>query len=148
MAIEYPHPIQFALVDDDFDDQYMIQKAAEGLTQSIDVITFWSGEEFVRDLEKSCMSGERTTPDIILLDLNMPGWGGIKTLEKLRSNNLLVGIPIIVYTTSNSPNEIHNAYLTGANSVIVKPGTFIKIAEMMEHLCDYWLGVVKMSHKP
>lgn len=73
-------------------------------------------------------------PDLILLDLSLPGISGLEFLERLRQDPLTSPVPVIVLTTSDREDEIKAAYQKGANSYIVKPARYddfvVKLAEM------------------
>ena len=62
-------------------------------------------------------------PDIILLDLNLPGTDGRDVLEEIKSDSKLKSIPVVIMTTSNDEKDIDECYIYGANSYIQKPVT-------------------------
>jgi len=92
---------------------------------------FGSGEFEDRDLKNK--------PKVILLDLKMPKVDGLEVLVKIKTNKLTKGIPVVVLTSSNEPNDIDRAYSLGANSYIVKPVDFDKFEKAVTYLCIYWL---------
>lgn len=64
---------------------------------------------------------ERPTPDLILLDLNMPRMNGFEVLEELKQDNELKNIPVVVLSISQNPDDIKKVNELNANSYIVKP---------------------------
>lgn len=83
-------------------------------------------------------------PDVIFLDLNMPRKDGREALREIKSNPKLKKIPIVILTTSNSPDDIQSTYNAGANSFIQKPDSFEKFVELFRTVSDYWLHIVKL----
>ncbi len=64
---------------------------------------------------------EEMSPDIITLDLNMPGMDGFKVLESLKNNQNTSGIPVIITTVSENEKDMRKSYRLGARKYIVKP---------------------------
>ncbi len=81
-------------------------------------------------------------PCLILLDLNMPGMGGRKFLEKIKQDNVLKNIPVVVLTTSNHESDIKACYAMGANAYIVKSPDFYGLATAIRRLKEHWLDTV------
>lgn len=81
-------------------------------------------------------------PSIILLDLNLPGTDGREVIQQVKQDDRLKRIPIVVLTTSNSPQDIKTCYNYGANSYLIKPMGIKKFKETVSVLCEYWLKTV------
>jgi len=81
-------------------------------------------------------------PSIILLDLNLPGTDGRDVIQQVKQDDHLKRIPIVVLTTSNSPQDIQTCYSYGANSYLIKPMGIKKFKETVSVLCEYWLKMV------
>ncbi len=79
-------------------------------------------------------------PDVVLLDLRMPRIDGLEVLQKVKSNNRLATIPVVVLTTSEADSDIDKAYEYRANSYLVKPIDFAAFSEMIEDFGSYWLS--------
>jgi len=82
------------------------------------------------------------TPDLILLDLNLPLVDGWEVLADLKSNDELKHIPIVVFTTSTSPSDIMKAYRMHSNSYISKPLDINHFARVIRLLEEYWFSLV------
>lgn len=78
-------------------------------------------------------------PVLILIDLNMPGKDGREALREIKNNDILLGIPTIVLTTSSSARDRQTTYSLGANCFITKPDTFNKMVEMARCIRKLWL---------
>jgi len=81
-------------------------------------------------------------PDIILLDLNLPGTDGKEVLESIKSDPLLRSIPVIVLTSSQAHNDIIESYDLHANCYIVKPVNAKKFIDVVQHIEDFWVDIV------
>ena len=83
-------------------------------------------------------------PGIILLDLNMPGLDGREVLKFLKSDPELHSIPVIVFTTSDSEQDIQSCYDSGVNSYITKPVDLAQLTEVIANVHRYWFSAVKL----
>ena len=82
---------------------------------------------------------EYPLPDIILLDLKMPGIDGHEVLQKIKKEPILKRIPVIILTSSKEEADLHISYDNGANSYLVKPVSFEGFLEVVKQIEDYWL---------
>ena len=83
-------------------------------------------------------------PLLILLDLNMPKLDGRQALEEIKKEDRFKEIPVIVFTTSNTRDEISRAYLSGASSFIIKPFSYKSLVDMIKIIKHYWLETVEL----
>lgn len=81
-------------------------------------------------------------PGIVLLDINLPGLNGGEVLEKIRVDDRLKLIPVIMLTTSSDERDIQMAYRLGANSYIQKPVDLDGFMAALRRLKDYWFELV------
>jgi CheY-like chemotaxis protein len=87
------------------------------------------------------------TPDLILLDLNMPGVDGRRALQAMKADDSLKKIPVVVLTTSNDSMDITKCYELGASTYIQKPVEFDRLVEAVATMKDYWFGVAILPSK-
>jgi CheY-like chemotaxis protein len=80
--------------------------------------------------------------DLVFLDLNLPGKGGLEILGELKSLPRLSGVPIIVFTGSKEEDLIQRCYELGANCVASKPDSLEPFVDTVQHIKHYWLDVV------
>jgi two-component system, response regulator len=80
-------------------------------------------------------------PGLVLLDLNMPGMDGRKTLEAIKQDDALKRIPVIILTTSSDERDIQVCYQTGANTYVQKPVSFEGLIEAIKRLKAYWFEI-------
>jgi len=90
-----------------------------------------------------CLYAER--PCLILLDLNMPGMGGRRFLERVKGEDAYRDIPVVVLSTSNDMEDIRACYANGANAYIIKSADFNALANDIRRLKEYWLDTVAHS---
>ena len=125
----------------------LVHDALEEAEWSVDLREVEDGNELIDYLErrgKYSNPVDSPRPGMILLDLKMPGRGGLQALEVIKQTELICRIPIVVLTTSSAEEDITGAYDLGANSYVVKPSSFATLVEMMQTLEKYWLDVVTL----
>lgn len=76
---------------------------------------------------------------LILLDYNLPGISGMQLLDKIRSESSMKHTPVVVFSSSDDPHDIQNAYNHGANAYLVKPIGMANLKETIQTVCDFWL---------
>lgn len=80
-------------------------------------------------------------PLVILLDLKLPGMGGLEVLAQWKSHTVSRAVPVVVLTSSAEDTDIHAAYRLGANSYIVKPVDFAKFLDVAAQIELYWCAL-------
>ena len=78
-------------------------------------------------------------PDLILLDLNLPGLDGCQVLTQIKSDPFLRMIPVVILTTSHREEDVLQTYLAGANTYIPKPAEYPSYCELVATLRHYWV---------
>jgi CheY-like chemotaxis protein len=78
-------------------------------------------------------------PDLILLDLNLPGLDGFQVLKEIKNDPMLRTIPVVVLTTSHREEDVLQTYLAGANTYIPKPAEYPSYQELVATLRHYWV---------
>jgi CheY-like chemotaxis protein len=106
--------------DDDADDLYLFREAVNEIDPKKMISLVDSGQRLLDKLEV-------VLPDILFLDLNMPGINGLQCLDMIRSKSHYDIVPIVIYSTSADAGHVEKAYTSGANLFIRKPNTFEKM---------------------
>ena len=88
--------------------------------------------------------GQAPRPDLILLDLNLPKVNGREVLAKIKSNEALASIPVVVLTTSKAEEDVLKTYELHANSFITKPVDWQQFVNVIKLVEEYWFTVVKL----
>lgn len=125
---------RFLLVEDDESHALMI-KVAFDEESGVELEHIRSGDEAIERLS----AGD--TPDILLLDLRLPGTDGFDVLRAVRTELGLATLPVVVLTTSSADSDFELAKRLGANSYVVKPVGFDAFCDVVRNLRDYWSGV-------
>lgn len=82
------------------------------------------------------------TPDIILLDLNLPSTDGREVLELIKQDAVLKRIPVIMLTSSKADTDIIASYNLHANCYIVKPVNAVKFMDVVRSVQNFWVDIV------
>ena len=98
------------------------------------------GEEAISFLHRRGKYAESPTPDLLILDLNLPRKDGRAVLKELKSDPLFWKIPIVVFTTSQASSDITSSYELGANCYLRKPGNLAEYRAVVQSMADFWLG--------
>ena len=83
-------------------------------------------------------------PDLILLDLNLPGTDGRALLAVIKDDVEIKIIPVVVLTTSNNPKDIATCYRHGANSYQIKPVDYARFKQSLQTMITYWFQTVTL----
>lgn len=118
------------LIDDDEDDQLIFESVINKHYTDFDLLCCDSAQEGI----KSISNIEKSNLSAIFLDLNMPRVNGIECLKTLRKDPRLNRTPIVIYSTSNNPQDVNEALLNKADAFITKPS---KITDLVEEIKPY-----------
>ncbi len=141
-------PLAILLVEEDPADQKLIKASLKGQKIANDLSIVGNAEEALDFLySRGGYSGGTTRPDLILLDLNMPGMGGKEFLRRIKADEGLKQIPVVILTTSNSEIDIVDSYRLQAAGYVHKPTTLDEFDQVMREIEDYWLVLYKLPGK-
>lgn len=119
------------MVDDDPDDRELFCEAVDDIDQNIKCYTVDSAEGAIKFLSTS-----RVIPDIIFLDINMPGMNGWECLARLKKEHRIQDVPIIMYSTSREAIDIRKASELGALCLFIKPDRFTIIKDVLSSIVE------------
>lgn len=138
------NPIHLLMVEDNPDDILLTQEALKDAKVHCKLNTAEDGVEAMAYLKKQGKYADAITPDIILLDLNLPKKDGREVLKEIKKDENLRKIPVVILTTSDAAEDIEQAYRNHVNCYITKPvdlDQFIKVVRTIE---DFWFTIVKL----
>jgi CheY-like chemotaxis protein len=133
------------LVEDDLGDQKLIKTAIMGQGYEVNLVIASNGESAMSYLERCKENSEKyQKPRLILLDLNMPGMGGKEFLRKIKADDELCAISVVVVTTSDSETDIRECYELQAAGYIQKSAVPEEFKEILKKLTRYWFSLSAM----
>jgi len=137
-------PIEILLIEDNPGDARLAREALRDAKVRNNLSWVPDGVEAIGFLRREAKYDKAPRPDLILLDLNLPRKDGREVLLEIKSDKKLKCIPVVILTTSQAQEDIHQAYHLNANCYISKPvdlDQFIRIVKTIE---DFWLTIVKL----
>lgn len=140
-------PVEILLVEDNPADAALTKKAfaAGKMINTLTIID--NGLDVLPYLKKEGRFRAATTPDIILLDLNLPGKDGRELIEEIKSDEHLKIIPVVVMSTSKADEDILKTYKLHANSYITKPIDFNQFKIIVESIENFWFSIVTLPRE-
>lgn len=138
MIQQEPHPINVLLIEDDPGDVLMTREAfGEFLNNRLDVVN--DGAAALSFLRKLTPYQDALTPDLILLDLNLPRRDGREVLAEIKTDPGLLHIPVVVLSTSAAQDDILRSYQLHANAYVTKPADYDSFAGAIRQI-DYFFA--------
>ena len=128
------------IAEDDADDRLMINDRFMENNMPAGIVFFENGAELLDYLYSFDENSERTLPDLILLDLNMPKMDGKTVLSKLKLHKLYKEIPVIILTTSRSKEEETSVLGMGASGFYTKPSSFTELVNITASIASRWIS--------
>lgn len=140
---QHPQLPTILLVEDNIDDY---EATIRSFKQAhLDNPVHWckSGKDALDYLKREGKYADASDdmPGLVLLDLNMPGIDGRKTLALVKQDQNLKQIPIVILTTSADERDIKQCYELGASTYIQKPVNFEGLVDAISRIKDYWFGL-------
>lgn len=121
--------LNILLADDDVDDCKLFKEALEALPKTTALTTVHDGDELMSYLTENT----EQLPHVLFLDINMPRKNGFECLSEIKNNKELKDLPVVMYSTSGSKNEINILFNTGADVYIHKPSNFAQLVQVIHH---------------
>jgi len=140
-------PIEILLVEDNPADvrltmetikDYKVKNRLEVVGNGVDAMDF---------LRRKGKFANKMRPDLILLDLNLPGKDGREVLAEIKADPDLCSIPVVVLTSSEAEQDIIKAYNLHVNCYITKPVGLTEFVKVVKSIEDFWLTIVKLPIK-
>ncbi|MFE1442342.1 response regulator [Streptomyces sp. NPDC058739] len=137
-------PIEVLLVEDDPGDELMTREAFEDNKIGNTLHVVRDGEEALDFLYRRGAHTGAPTPDLILLDLNLPKYDGRQVLERIKSDPDLAHIPVVVLTTSSAEEDILRSYKLHANAYVTKPVDLDQFIAAVRQIDEFFVTVVRL----
>lgn len=131
--------LEILLVEDNPDHADLTIQALEDGNMANPIRWVKDGQEALDFLFREGIYPDVPTPGLILLDINLPKMNGLEVLRKIKENDRLRVVPVIMLTTSDRDEEALRCYTYGANSFVTKPVKFDEFFDKVRSLKMYWL---------
>ncbi|MBZ9751417.1 response regulator [Deinococcus sp. HMF7604] len=135
-------PVHLLLVEDNPADVFLLEAALDLAAVPVEMTVARDGLEALEYLHQT-KAGARL-PDLILLDLNMPRMNGFEFLAAARADPDLMGLVILVFTTSNAEADVKRAYALQANAYLSKPANLDAFLQTVHLLEAHWFGAATL----
>lgn len=135
------------VVEDNPADQILLREGLEDLTMGVYVHVVDDGEKAINYLNKTGAYARVPTPDLILLDLNLPRKDGREVLREIKAHPVLRRIPTVILTSSEAERDIHMAYEEYANSFFSKSPDLEEFLNTLLEIKKYWLRLVRLPNR-
>ncbi|HEX4219250.1 MAG TPA: response regulator [Acidimicrobiales bacterium] len=146
-SIDEATPIEVLLVEDDPGDVLMTREALVGSKLIHNLHVMDNGELAVDFLHRRGQYQDAPRPDLILLDLNLPRLDGREVLARIKGDESLRRIPVVVLTTSDAEEDVLRSYDLHANAYVTKPVEFEAFISVVRQIDDFFLSVVRLPHR-
>ena len=130
--------IRLVIADDDEDDCYLLELALRSSNQNIEITTVPDAVQLFQFLESA------TPPSVLILDLNLPLIDGFEVLKRLKSDDRLSTMAVIVITTSGVEADVKRAYQLGANAFITKPDVYSDLQKIIDSFSLFWFQAARL----
>lgn len=136
--------VEILLVEDNPADVNIIRETFREckITNNLSVLD--NGERALDFLYRRGEYSAAPRPDLILLDIGLPGISGLEVLAEVKADPDLRQIPVIVLTTSKAEEDIFRSYDLHANSFITKPVHLTDLFEVVKGIENFWFSIVKL----
>jgi CheY-like chemotaxis protein len=128
------------LVEDNPGDVLLMKEVFRHSQRQVQLHVAQDGEQAMDFVRKTAQWRDAPTPDLILMDLNLPRYDGWEVLRSIKASPVLCRIPVVVLTTSAAPRDVLLSYDLHANSFVTKPVDFDQFIEIMRNIETFWLS--------
>ncbi|MEH1822787.1 MAG: response regulator [Nostoc sp.] len=140
-------PIEVLLVEDSPSDANLTIKGFSNAQIANNLHWVEDGESAINYLREQEEFTNVPRPDLILLDLNLPGMDGREVLTEIKSDPNLKSIPVVIITTSTDEQDILESYNLSANCYVTKPIDIYQFIQVVQLIKDFWLIAATLPQK-
>lgn len=127
-------PMEIRLLSEAFDEQ----------DRAVTHLVATDGVEAFDILSHRGIYTDSPAPDLVVLDLDLPGRSGREIIAELRDLEEFRALPVVVFSSSDDPETIRDCYLRGANAYIVKPTDYDAMLTIVEQLLGFWVDTAEL----
>jgi chemotaxis family two-component system response regulator Rcp1 len=140
-------PLQVLLVEDNPGDADLTRESVESSPFGIELTVAVNGTEAIDFIHQQGKFSSAPRPDLVLLDMNLPGVDGRIVLADIKRNPDLKRIPVCMLTSSKAETDIMQSYDLGANCYVVKPLDFKTFQDIVRTVENFWFTTVRLPHR-
>jgi CheY-like chemotaxis protein len=133
-VVSVQRPLRVLIVDDSPADVMLLRHAFAAAAVPVELFTAGNGSEALSMLNEP----DAARPDVMLLDINMPGISGHDVLLQTKTSEHLRSIVVLMFTSSSSPRDVERAYENQANAYVIKPGELDRYLEVGRSVAEFW----------
>lgn len=137
--------INILLVEDNEGDIILTTEAFKDMQLENSLTVVKDGEEALRYLKKQGQYAQAPTPQLVLLDINLPGIDGKQLLEIIKKDDILKDIPVVMLTCSENDTDISDCYDKQVNWYITKPIDYDKYTKVMHEIEAFYVSFVSYN---
>jgi CheY-like chemotaxis protein len=131
-------PVHLLIIEDNPGDVRLLEEAFQELEANITIQVAKDGAEGI-DLITGTAHNQESSPDLILLDLNLPKISGHDVLTRIKSDPRTRHIPVIILTSSRAESDVRRAYQSHANAYLRKPSTLEGLLTTARDVKNFWM---------
>ncbi|EMA40009.1 response regulator [Halobiforma nitratireducens] len=139
---------ELLLVEDDDADATLLREAFSTIDADVRLRVSGDGYDALRCLKRTADDDPAALPDIVIVDLDLPGKDGCELLEAIRAEPRLRRLPVLVFTDSSDPDDVSRCYEAHANAYLTKPTGFEETVTIAELLVRFWCRHAKLPPAP
>jgi two-component system, chemotaxis family, response regulator Rcp1 len=138
---------EILLVDDNPADTDLTSEVLAQSKQHYHVSTVSDGAEAISFLRQQGKYTAAPSPDLVVLDLNLPIRDGRQVLSDIKADPALQKIPVVIFTTSQANSDVSRSYELGANCYLRKPGNLAEFVAVVQSMAQFWLGFARLPQR-
>lgn len=141
--------LNLLVIEDNIADYRLVQEAImdTGTKYEVNFANISDGNSAIDYFNGRGNNLNNPAPDLILLDLNIPRRPGLDVLTEIKEKDEWQHVPVIVFSSSSSPNDVEKSYKKGANAYVVKPGNLDDFFDAVQSVHQFWVKHVTL-HAP
>ncbi len=137
--------VEILLVEDNPVDVRMVLRATRDTSLADHVSVATDGQMALQHLRRQNGSAHAARPDLVLLDLNLPGISGLDVLTEMKADSELQDIPVVVLTSSALEEDIQETYRRQAAAFVTKPLGLDGFNKLINAIENFWAGIVTFA---
>jgi CheY-like chemotaxis protein len=136
--------LRVLVVDDNRAELRLLSEAFRAAARDTNVLAAVNGADALNILQRT----DAAKPDLVILDINMPGLSGHEVLRFIKANSILRSIVVFMFSSSSAEDDVVRAYDEHANGYLSKPGDLDEYFALARHMVDFWGRIAMLPANP